>query len=137
MKALLADTPRYVLLDGKERTSPRLLATHAESIYIAIYGFSDKEPYDLYCASSKLALTPYPLVEGYLINQMTRSAIEHLVVVDAASRCEMRLCAATMQFVLEAQQSQSSQVAVSYWLTLDQASQSYLVEAASHPNAHP
>lgn len=134
MNALLADTPRYVLLDGRERASPNLLADNAEPIYLAIYGFSDKETYDLFCANSKLALTPYPLVKGYLQNQLTQSAIDHLVVVDAASPYEMYLRAATMKSVLEAHQSQANHVAVSFRLTLDQESQSYRVERASHQN---
>ena len=135
MNPLLADTPRYVLLDGRERVSPKLLASSAQPIYLAIYGFSDKEPYDLFCANSKLALTPYPLVKGYLQNQMKQSGIDHLVVADAASPCEGQLHAATMKSVLEAQQSQASHVPVSFRLILDQESQSYRVEMASRQNS--
>ena len=136
MNPLVADTPRYVLLDGSERASPNLLTNIAQPRYLAIYGFSDKEPYDLFCDNSKLELTPYPLVKGYLQDQLKQSEIGHLVVVDAASPDEAHLRAATMESVLEAQQSQACQVAVSYWLTLDPSSQSYLVEEALHPERH-
>ncbi len=127
MNPLLTDTPRYVLLNGRERVSPKLLASNAQPIYLAIYGFSDKGPYDVFSANSKLALTPYPLVEGYLQNQLTQSGIDHLVVVDAEGPNEGQLRAATMKSVLEAQQSQASHVAVSFRLILDQESQSYRV----------
>ena len=57
MTAQLVNTPYYVLLDGKQRLGPKLLRPRAGPEGVAIYGFSDKPPYDLFCANSELALT--------------------------------------------------------------------------------
>ena len=132
MNALLVNTPCYVLLDGKQRLGPKLLALPCGSEYVAIYGFSDKQPYDLFCANSDLPLTPYPLVKGYLRNQIAESLdVVHLVVVDAAGPQEAQLHAATMDSVLEAQQHHANHVAISFRLMLDQELQAYRVEKAS------
>jgi hypothetical protein len=132
MTAQLVNTPYYVLLDGKHRLSPVLLPTDLRSEGVAIYGFSDKPPYDLFCANSELALTPYPLVKGYLKNQIAVAgdAIQ-LVVVDAAGPNDTQLNAATMKSVLEAQENKSERVTISFHLMLDRGSQAYRVEKAS------
>jgi len=132
MTALLLNTPCYVLLDGKQRLGPKLLPLHDGPEGVAIYGFSDKPPYDLFCANSELALTPYPLVKGYLKNQITESReAVHLVVVDAAGPNEAQLNAATMNSVLEALEQESDRVTISFRLMLDQNSQAYRIEKAS------
>ena len=132
MTALFVNTPCYVLLDGKHRLGPMLLPSDARSEGVAIYGFSDKTPYDLFCANSELALTPYPLVKGYLKNQITDSSDAiHLVVVDAAGPSETQLNAATMESVLEAQEQKSEGVTISFHLMLDRGSQAYRIEKAS------
>lgn len=132
MTSLLVNTPCYVLLDGKQRLGPKLLPLHAGTEVVAIYGFSDKPPYDLFCANSQLALTPYPLVKGYLKNQITDSGDAiRLVVVDAAGPNEAQLDAATMKSVLEAQEQKADHVAVSFHLMLDQGSHAYRIEKAS------
>ncbi|WP_436714654.1 hypothetical protein U8335_16925 [Roseiconus lacunae] len=132
MTAQLVNTPYYVLLDGKHRLCPVLLPTDLKPEGVAIYGFSDKPPYDLFCANCELALTPYPLVKGYLKNQIADSgdAIQ-LVVVDAAGPHESQLNAATMKSVLEAQEKKSEGVTISFHLMLDRGSQAYRVEKAS------
>jgi hypothetical protein len=132
MTALLVNTPCYVLLDGKQRLGPQLLRPHAGPEGVAIYGFSDKPPYDLFCANSELALTPYPLVKGYLKNQIADSGDAiRLVVVDAAGPNETQLNAATMESVLEAQEQKAARVTISFHLMLDRGSQAYRVEKAS------
>ena len=132
MTALFANTPCYVLLDGKQRLGPKTLPPHSSSEGMAIYGFSDKTPYDLFCANCEQALTPYPLVKGYLKNQITDSGdAVHLVVVDAAGPNEAQLNAATMNSVLEAQEQKANRVTISFRLVLDQESQAYRVEKAS------
>lgn len=132
MNDLFVNTPRYVLLDGKQRLGPKLLPAHAGTEGMAIYAYSDKPPYDLFCANCKLALTPYPLVKGYLKNQITDSgdAIQ-LVVVDAAGPNETQLNAATMKSVLEALEQGSQRVTISFHLMLDPVSQAYRIEKAS------
>ncbi len=131
INALLGNTPCYVLLDGKQRLGPKLLALPPGVEYVAIYGFSDKQPYDLFCANSEIPLTPYPLVKGYLKNQITDSGdAVHLVVVDAAGPQQAQLNAATMKSVLEAQEQQANQVTISFRLMLDQELQAYRAEKA-------
>ena len=132
MNALLANTPCDVLLDGSQRLGPKLMAHPGGLEYEAIYGFSSKESYDLFSASSDLPLIPYPLVKGYLKNQIAESGdTVHLVVVDAAGPQESQLNAATMNSVLEAQEQKANQVTVSFRLRLDRKSQAYRVEKTS------
>jgi hypothetical protein len=132
MSVLLVETPNDVLLDGKQRIGPQLLALHSGKICIAIYGFSSKQSYDAFCEKSDRALTPYPLVKGYLRNQLEEAGDSLLlVVVDAAGPDESHLNAATMQSILKAQGNHSSQVTVSHRLTRDEQSQAYRVEKNS------
>ena len=126
---LLVNTPCDVLLDDEQRLGPKLLAQPGGPQYEAIYGFSSKESYDLFCANSDLPLIPYPLVKGYLKNQIADSGdTVQLVVVDAAGPKETQLNAATMNSVLEAVKQNANQVTVSFSLRLDRESQAYRVE---------
>jgi len=129
MNIELGNTPYFVLMNGKQRLGPVLLPTDLTSTSAAIYGFSDKPPYDLFLANCELALTPYPLVKGYLKNQIAdaRDGIQ-LVVVDAAGPNETQVNAATMSSVLEAQEKKSERVTISFHLMLDRDSQAYRVE---------
>jgi hypothetical protein len=136
MTALSANTPHYVLLDGKRRLGPNLLGLHGDLNggfeYVAIYGFSDKQPYDLFCANCDLSLTPYPLVKGYLQNQIADSGnAVHLIVMDAAGPHVAHLNAATMNSVLKAHEQNANQVTISFRLTLFHESQDYRVEEDS------
>ena len=132
MNDLLVNTPCDVLLDGRQRVGPKLLALHGEPEYEAIYAFSGKAAYDLFCANCDLPLTPYPLVKGYLKNQIAESGDTlQLVVVDAAGPQETQLNAATMNSVLEAQEQKANHVTVSFQLMLDRESQAYRLKSAS------
>ncbi len=129
MNALQVETPNYVLLDRTQRIGPELLALDSGQDCIAVYGFSDKQPYDAFCEHSELALTPYPLVKGYLRNRLEVAGDTILIIaIDAASPDEPILNASTMQLVLDAQEKQSPQVSVSYRLTKDERSPGYRVE---------
>ena len=131
MNAPLANTPYYVLLDGKQRLGPKLLALRGGPECAAIYGFSDKQPYDLFRGNCDLPLTPYPLVKRYLKNQIADSGdTVQLVVVDAAGPQESQLNAATMNSVLQALEQNANQVMLSFRLILDRESQAYRVEKA-------
>lgn len=132
MNTLLAPTPYYVLLEGKQRLSPKLLPLHDGMEYVAIYGFSDKQPYDLFCANCDLPLTPYPLVKGFLETRIADSGSAILLVVmDAEGPQEPQLNAATMNSVLEALEHEASHVSVTYRLTFDRESHAYRVENTS------
>jgi hypothetical protein len=129
MSVLLVETPNYVLLERTQRIGPELLALDSGQDCIAVYGFSDKQPYDAFCENSELALTPYPLVKGYLRNRLEVAEDTILLIaIDAAGPDEPILNAATMQLVLEAHETQSSQVSVSYRLTKDEQTPAYCVE---------
>lgn len=121
-------TPGYVLLNEKTRLAPTVQPLQSGRKCIGLYGFSDKTPYDVFRASSKLSLTPFPLVKGYLQTLIESVADDlHLVIVDACTPNESQVFAATMEAVLHAQKSQLNQVAAEYTLTFDEESNSYQV----------
>lgn len=131
MNTLAVKTPHYVLLDGKVRIGPKVLSLPGESNCQVIYGFSDKQPYDLFCANCQVALTPYPLVKGYLRSQLAEAGdAVQLVAIDAASPQDALLNAATISCVLAAQEKQEASVSLSFRLTLDEATQTYRVQPA-------
>ncbi|WP_404308607.1 hypothetical protein [Neorhodopirellula lusitana] len=128
-----AKTPQYVLKDGAHPTCPALVqpqdapgAAQQASQTTVLFGFSDKPEYDAFLAESSLALTPYPLVKGFLTNQieLAPDALK-LIVLDAASPNQATLNAATLQTVLDAMQSRSDTVAVSHHLILEESSSAY------------
>ena len=124
-----AFTPNYVLLNEKIRLAPIVLPLRSGRICSALYGFSDKAPYDLFRANSELALTPFPLVKVYLRTLLeTGSENLHLVIVDATGPTDTTIRAATMEAVLEAHMAQSSMVLAEYSLTFDAAAHGYRVD---------
>ena len=129
ISTVAASTPNYVLIDGNLRIGPKVLPLDAGMGCSAIYGFSDKGPYDRFCANSQLALKPYPLVKGYLRNQMEAPGDSlKLVVIDAAGPSEPYLHAATIEAVLEAQESRAAHVTAAYRLTFDEEANAYRVD---------
>lgn len=129
MNAQLVETPNYVLLDHAQRIGPKLLTLDSGQKCNAVYGFSDKQPYDEFCEHSKLELTPYPLVKGYLQNRIEAAGETILIVViDPAGPDAPILEASTMQLVLEAHENKSPHVTVCYRLTKDEQSPAYHVE---------
>lgn len=121
-------TPNYVLRDKKGRISPKVQLLNSGHSCIAIYGFSAKSFYDKFSLQSDKSLTPYPLVKGYLQNQVNSGGDSlKLVVVDAAGLDEPFLDVATMEAVLEAQENRASHVAVKYRLAFDQKTNDYKV----------
>ncbi len=124
-----AKTPRYVLKDGSRPTSPSILQTSSEAQSTVIFGFSDKPQYDVFLKASSLALTPYPLVKGFLQNQIAADIGSlKLIVLDAASSQQRILLAATFQSVLESFQLNSESVAVSHRLVLEESSPAYRIQ---------
>ena len=87
-----ASTPNYVLIDGNLRIGPKILPLDFGTECWAIYGFSSKSTYDRFCSNSQRALKPYPLVPGYLRNQMDAPGDRlKLVVMDASAQRTLRL----------------------------------------------
>ena len=128
ISAVVAHTPNYVLIDGKLRIGPEVVRLDAGIECSAIYGFSDKGPYDKFCRNSELALTPYPLVKVYLRSQAGAPGDGlQLVVLDAAGPRDPCVQAATMEAVLEAQENRTTHVTAAYRLMFDQEANAYRV----------
>ena len=115
------DTPYYVLMDGSRQKGPQVEGSESEDF---IYGFSDKGPYDKFCANCELTLKPYPLVKGYLRNQAA-AARGTSIVIDAEGPRQNSLRTATVQAVLEAHESRSPQVATTSCLIFDPGANTY------------
>ena len=122
-------TPRYVLLDENRRLSPKVIPLDSGCECSVIYGFSDKGPYDRFSGNSDIALRPYPLVKGYLRNKVGDSSGGlKLIVLDADGPRERHLHAATIEAVLEAQESRAAHVTAAYRLTFDEEADAYRVD---------
>lgn len=123
-----ARTPQYVLMEGKERIGPKVASLHGGVACSAIYGFSDKQPYEAFCSHSSLALTPYPLVKFYLQSQVDEGGESlKLVVLDAVESDSDVLYAITMQGALDAHKCGSKSVAIAYRLVFDSVATEYRV----------
>jgi hypothetical protein len=126
--ATYVDTPYYIWMDGKRRLGPEVAPLPSGPECLAIYGFSDKDRYDKFCANSQLALKPYPLTKFYLQNLAdTPGSSLNLVVVDAPGPHEPCLQAGTMEAVLQGQKDRTPHVTAAYHLTLDQDVVAYQV----------
>jgi hypothetical protein len=133
MNDLLAKTPNYVLLDGTKRFGPDVLALESGRDCIAVYGFSDKSSYDAFCKNTTVALTPYPLMKGYLKNQIESDEDTLLIMaIDAAGPDEPIVNASTFPVVLEAREKKMTLAAVGCQLLKDNPSTAYRVEEC-HP----
>ena len=141
INTMLKATPKYVLLDKvKQRFGPPVIESPAGWKCHSIYAFSDKAHFDLFCDECEIALTPYPLVQGYLRNQIENprpsEANEdsaqvntlNLVVLDPSGPSDVSLQAATMGEVLEAQANQMANVTVTNTLGLDPAAGVYRLD---------
>jgi hypothetical protein len=129
-------TPRYVLKDGSHPTGPSVLHASSDAPPLVVFGFSDKPEYDVFSKASPLALTPYPLVKGFLENQIAEdSGSLRLVVLDATFPKQVVFNAATMQSVLNAFRVDSDRVAISHQLVLDDSSQGHRVREVANTAA--
>ena len=125
MSTVVIDTPYYVLMNDQRRIGPSVVQPE----WLPIYGFSDKEFYDKFCLNSELALTPYPLVKGYLREQIDVSGDGvNLVVVDATGPGTPYLRAATMAAVLVAHENRSIHLNATHRLKFDQRAHAYREE---------
>ena len=103
-----AVTPRYVLRDGNHPSGPSVMQTEGQAEANVIFGFSDKPQYDAFLQKSLIALTPYPLVKGFLQNQVDLASASldldaiQLIVLDAGDPQQSILRAATMKAIRDA-----------------------------------
>ena len=125
-----AKTPRYVLKDGSHPTSPLVSQASTDAHATVIFGFSDKPEYDAFLSTSKLELTPYPLVKRFLKFQcdLEDNSLK-LVVLDAVSAEQACFYAATFESALESLEHNSASVRVSHRLIREETSSDYRIEA--------
>ncbi len=132
---LVMAPPYYVLMDQKTPFGPSIADPLPDLEYSAIFGFSGKAPYDNFCRESSVPLTPYPLVKGYLRNQL--GAFGHddanercvkLVVLDAAGPRAPSVHAATIQAVLEAQENGMTHITPTHHLKFNPQANVYRLQ---------
>ncbi|MCU0962515.1 MAG: cyclic beta 1-2 glucan synthetase [Pirellulaceae bacterium] len=129
--AVVAGTPKYVLMEGNRRIGPMVLQSDVGVSCAPIFGFSAADAYARFRLNCEQALTPYPLVKVYLRMQAGDAGDAHkLIVVDAPGPREPRLHAATMAAVLEAHEQGAAQVTATYELVFDQEAGAYRVQEA-------
>ncbi len=121
----LIDTPRYLLKSGNQAIFPTINFENPDTNCVCVYGFSDKPIYDKFIEHAGQLLTPYPLVKGYLTNQIAEVSSDggraHLaiVILDAAGPKDPILSAASMATVLLAEQEKTKQVQTEFRLAFD------------------
>ncbi len=124
----LLGTPIFVLLESKQRIGPNILSSDPKSGCMTIYGFSNKEPYDLFCKNSGKALTPYPLVPFYLKSEVADAGDQlKLVIIDASGPSDTMLHASTMALVLKSQELHDGHVLKTHQLQLDTDGNGYRI----------
>ena len=139
-----ATTPSHVLMDGDQCLGPPLMPFDSGRACAAIYGFSGKAAYDTFSAASPLALTPYPLVKGYLRNQINEAGEGlKLIAIDAVGPLVPTLNAAPLQCVLDAMEEKTRHVNAGYLLVFNEEASAYRIAtmpsglAASDNKAEP
>lgn len=131
---LIIATPYYVLMDQKKTPFGPTIADPILNVeYTAIFGFSDKAPYDSFCRESSLPLTPYPLVKGYLRNQLgtfshASERCVNLVILDVPGPRAPYVHAVTTLAVLEAQEKGAAHVTSTQRLTFHAETNAYHFE---------
>ena len=132
---LVIATPYYVLMDQKTPFGPSVADPIPDIEYSAIFGFSNKARYDIFCRESSSPLTPYPLIKGYLRNQLgapghddANERCDKLVVLDAPGPREPFVHAATVQAVLEAQETGTTHITPTHHLTFNPEANVYRLE---------
>lgn len=134
MNTDFAGAPYYVVLDENRRLGAPIVPLHSGRKCSSIYGFANKDRYDSFRANCHQALTPYPLVKGYLRTQEIPADDDlNLVIVDAAGPNAPRIQAATREAVLEAHEQRATRIAVGFELVFDAAAGAYRVEEQGAP----
>lgn len=141
-KTDFANTPCYVLKSGNLPIYPTINFVDPDTNCVCVYGFSGKPIYDKFIKRAGQLLTPYPLVKGFLANQIaevgsteSKGASLSLVILDATDYEQPVLSAATMAAILLAQQEKAKQVPVEFELVFDSETTSY--QFTTEPEATP
>ncbi|KLU05035.1 hypothetical protein RISK_002797 [Rhodopirellula islandica] len=119
-------TPRFVLKADGLPIGPDTVPSNRETETQVVFGFSSKEHYDAFQKVCSDPVTPYPLVKGYLQNQVEESGGRlQLVMLDADSPTQEVCPAATFQATLTSIEGSSDTVPVSHQLNFDGESLRY------------
>jgi hypothetical protein len=129
MNAFAVNIPQVMLMHDRAPMGPLLLRSCSGPQYTAIFGFSNKQSYKLFCTNCVLPTQPYPLAKRHL-RDLTDGVVR-LIIIDASGPCETQFHAATVENVLNAESVVSGHVTVSYRLTFDPELRAYHVEKAS------
>ena len=126
------DTPKYVLKSGNQPIALTINSDDPTASCVCVYGFSDKLIFDAYKKNDKQPLIPYPLVKGYLANQIAtaesagkKGADTGLVILDATGPTQPTVFAATMAAVLNAQEENTKQVPIEFELIFNSETDCY------------
>ena len=131
-------TPFFVLKSGNQAIHPTIEFADQDTNCVCVYGFSAKPVYDKFIKNTEQHLTPYPLVKGYLANQVAESTSSgnerndlRLVILDATDFEQPVLSAAKMGTVLLAHQEKAKQVPIEYELIFDPKTTCYSFKGVS------
>ena len=107
----LLPIPRYLLLDETKPIGLELAASATEESAKFLYGFSDKPQYDSFRENSQLAYRPYPIVKGFLKNQLeSKDGRYQFIAIDASGPRDESVNVASIEVVLEAFENNSTQL---------------------------
>lgn len=126
---MTCSTPRFVLHEDRAPIGPEISPASTGHRVLAIYGFSGKAAYDAFIGNSEGDLRPYPLMKGYLKKRLEEDQDgPSLVIIDAVSRGDVRVVAATMGNVLAAQDNADTELDDDVGLTLNATGTAYSLE---------
>lgn len=128
--ALSVATPRYLLLGDEGPIGPDVIQSQTDTVSSAVYGFSSKARYDLFCTASEQALRPYPLLKGHLRKppDFTGKRIT-MISCDPDGPEDSDLRSTTAESLLHSLESSSDQVPVEFHLTASHRGAAYKIHA--------
>lgn len=130
INTLSISTPRYLLMGSDGPIGPAVIQPESNTRSSVVFGFSSKEKYDLFCATSQVALRPYPLLKGHLNNQTDSTGKQiTLVCVDPVGSAEAGYQATTAESLVEALRTSSEQVTVDFHLIANNQGSAYQLRA--------
>lgn len=125
-----ASTPRYLLLGSDGPIGPDVMQPEPDADSIAVYGFSSKARYDVFCTASEQALRPYPLLKGHLRKPPDFTGKQITVIsCDPDGPEDSDLRSTTAESLVHSLESSSDQVPVEFHLTASHRGAAYEIHA--------
>ena len=132
-KTDFATTPKYVLRSENQPFSSTLNSGDSKTSCNCVYGFSEKSIFDTFNKNTEQTLVPYPLVIGYLVNQIAEAKSAGktgvdigLMILDATAPTQATVSTATLVSILAAQEAKEKEVAIESKLVFDSKTGGYL-----------